>query len=370
MVDRSGFIWTFCPCFKSPRLGITNIVVKFNKSPGRRVTQREIAELAGVSHVAVSYALHRPHESRISEDKRDEIQRIALELGYRSRPISTHTIGFVIPAGMLRLAGSTSVIVHTHEALAERNYRMILVATKGLATEGPLPSLDQKSVDGVIFAEHYPAMHEMLPAEVPWVLMADADEANLPSGIDQVSTDTAGTMAAITRYLLEKGHRSLCMVTGNPGIPFHEHMKTGFKRELRAGGLGENAGHLLEIQGNENIPAPLAKCLTGPDAPTAIVGGSVGKTLVCLNVLQGLGYRVPDQISLISFTDSDELTWMTPPLSATTALGRDMVDCAVDRLLKKLKHPGTPPEQISFTGEIVERGSVANGPGKSETQGV
>ena len=38
------------------------------KTPAR-VTQRDIAEAVGVSHVAVSHVLHRPHQARISAER-------------------------------------------------------------------------------------------------------------------------------------------------------------------------------------------------------------------------------------------------------------------------------------------------------------
>ena len=47
-----------------------------------RVTLRDVAEQAGVSVATVSRALSRPE--MVSDEARDRIQEISLQLGYRS----------------------------------------------------------------------------------------------------------------------------------------------------------------------------------------------------------------------------------------------------------------------------------------------
>ena len=67
-----------------------------------RVTLRDVAEQAGVSVATVSRALSRPE--MVSEDARDRIQEISLQLGYRpSRaprelaPGSSGALGVIVP---------------------------------------------------------------------------------------------------------------------------------------------------------------------------------------------------------------------------------------------------------------------------------
>src|SRR5690606_14495911 len=67
-----------------------------------RVTLRDVAEQAGVSVATVSRALSRPE--MVSEESRDRIQEISLQLGYRhSRiprelaPGSSGTLGVIVP---------------------------------------------------------------------------------------------------------------------------------------------------------------------------------------------------------------------------------------------------------------------------------
>ena len=59
---------------------------------GERVTLRDIARRAGVSHMTVSRALR--NEGSISAERRAEIMRIAREMGYEPDPFLSALVAY------------------------------------------------------------------------------------------------------------------------------------------------------------------------------------------------------------------------------------------------------------------------------------
>ena len=53
--------------------------------PAKRVTIREVADAAGVSPAAVSYALR---GIQVSEETQERVRKVATDLGYEANPIA------------------------------------------------------------------------------------------------------------------------------------------------------------------------------------------------------------------------------------------------------------------------------------------
>ena len=327
-------------------------------SQPERITQQQIAEIVGVSNVTVSNVLHRGRNSRISLEKQREIQRVAREMGYRPRGLNTRTIGFVIASGELHLDVTENEIVYAHETLKARGYRMLFVMIDDANPESLREVLNQKTVDGVLFTCWCGGkIQHLLPDDVPYVLLSE--ERGSPD-IDQVSTDTETMALETTRRLLAMGHKRLCLVTGSPGIGYHERLKRGVAAGLRESGLPPAAASIIEVAHNDEIGTQLIELLNSPTPATAIMAASAGKAMVALNRLQWAGVSVPDQVSLVSFGDSYRLTPLKPAISALTVLDRDMMEQGVERLMQRIKNPLLEPRQIFLSAHYIERDSVAS----------
>ena len=323
-----------------------------------RITQRQIAEIVGVSNVTVSHVLHKPHNARISLEKQQEIIRVAQQMGYQPRSVTTHTIGFVIESGEIHLDATENEIVFAHEILKEHGYRMLFVMMDQERPESLREVLNQKTVDGVLFnCWCNGKVKNLLPDEVPWVLLSE--DEGVGDDVDQVSTDTVKVAMNTTRHLIECGHRRICLVAGSAGIGYHERLKRGMAQAMKAAGLPANHASVIEVYRNDEIGASLVKLMTGVNPPSAIMAASAGKAAVVLNRLLYAGYCVPRDVSLVSFGDSHRLTPLSPSISANTVFDRDVIAHSVERLILRIKSPATPPEKVLLTGQYIERESVA-----------
>ncbi len=63
-----------------------------------RITHQHIADKLGISRTLVTSALHGSSGSRISSERRREIENLAREMGYRPRNMTTRVIACIMPS--------------------------------------------------------------------------------------------------------------------------------------------------------------------------------------------------------------------------------------------------------------------------------
>lgn len=334
-------------------------MAKFSQNSQKRVTQQDIADAVGVSHVTVSHVLHRSQRSRVSSEMQQQILRVAQEMGYQPRGLTTHTIGLVVEPQSIWWEPTASVISFADEILREHGFRAT-VTTLGVENFAQASKLfDQKKVDGVIFTEWQTGAAKYLKSlTVPWVLIADADED--AEQVDQVGMDTVETARRAAAHLIARGHRSFCVLTGLQGIGNHERMKQGIFDALEASGLPRDCAAIIHHDDERELEPELLALMRGENPPTAIIVSNPGGAIVVLNRFQQNGYRVPQDISIISLVDGPRLQSLKPKISATTALGREHIQQAINRLIIKITQPETIPHRVLLPGEIIERNSVCS----------
>lgn len=92
---------------------------------------------------------------------------------------------------------------------------------------------------------------------------------------------------------------------------------------------------------------------------TAIVGFNDTRTYSVMNFLLKNGYRVPEDISVISF---DYLRQMQPYLLPLTSISappdKNMADTAVELLLRRMKNPEAPAESVILPVMIYDEGTT------------
>ena len=329
------------------------------------VTHQAIAEKLGISRAAVTLALHRTHRARINPETRKEILRVARQMGYEPRNITTHTIALVVHSDGLWSDATTSVLMAANELLRAGGYRMSITTLDADSIGEAKNLFHQKAVDGVIFTEWYgKASHCLLSLPVPWVLLADADDVD--EGVDQIAADTVETARRLTEYLISKGHERIFIAAGCSDIGFHQRFERGVRDAFEnarlpasdavtdAVAIDKTAGPPRDV---EDLLLPLLK---GRRPVTAVIAVSPGGALAILNRLQYRGFRVPQDVSIVSLLDSPRLRAFRPAMTTTTMLSPQTVELAARRLIQKITEPETIPARILVPGEVVERDSVVS----------
>ena len=330
-----------------------------------RVTIRDIAERAGVSKGAVSYALNgRPG---VSDDTRDRILTIARELGWypnrAARALSASradACGLVLarPARSLALEPFfMEFIAGVEVELSSRSVALTLQLVDDPRQEIQVYRRwwGEHRVDGVLLLDlrvDDPRVDELVRLGLPAVIVGGplANRA-LPA----VFHDEATVVVDAVQYLAALGHTRIAHVTGVSDFVHTRQRSEAFKRVTTD--LGLVADTIETDYSAEQGTRATRKLLSLPDPPTAIVFDSDLLAVTGLGVAQGMGFAVPDDLSIVGWDDSLISQVVHPPLTAIT---RDITGFGVEaarHLLAAIDGEATGDVETAV-GELTTRGST------------
>jgi len=291
-----------------------------------RVTIRDIAERAGVSKGAVSYALNgRPG---VSDDTRQRILEIARELGwYPNRAARALSAARADACGLV-LARSANVLafepffmqfiagVESELSAHSMALTIQLVRSEEEAVEVYRRWWGERRVDGALMVDlcvDDPRVDELVRLGLPAVVVGGPVPGNV---IPSVWHDEESVVLEAVRYLIALGHERIAHVTGVERYVHTQQRMTGVRRAAAEAGLEPlivETDYSTEAGARET-----RRLLSSPDAPTAIVFDSDLLAVTGLGVAQQMGFAVPDDVSIVGWDDSLISQVVHPPLTAIT----------------------------------------------------
>ncbi|WP_189552140.1 LacI family DNA-binding transcriptional regulator [Streptomyces lavendofoliae] len=293
----------------------------------KRPTMADIARRAGVSKVAVSYALN--DQPGVSEGTRASIKAIAEELGWRpnsaARALSgarAQAVGLVVrrPARTLGVEQFFMEFVSGIEGvLSGRSYALMLqmVETHQQETAVHRRWWGEGRVDGVFLVDLHSAdtrVHAVEELGLPAVVVGPpGTSGSLPS----VWSDDGESVREIVRYLAALGHRRVARVAGPVELAHTAERDAAMLDVCREAGLPEPAVVHTDYTGDEGARAA-RRLLIGPDRPTAMVFDNDIMAVAALSVAQELRLDVPADLSIVAWDESPLTRVVRPALSAVS----------------------------------------------------
>lgn len=333
-----------------------------NANVPRRIRMKDVAERAAVSPSTVSFVLTGRSDMRISEATRQRVLHAAHELNYRPnltarglRTKSSSTIGLVsngivtepYASELIRGALTTA---HDHQQLL-----VLIEAENDRATERRLvQDLVSRQVDGFIYATLLTGQVE-IPSELtghPLVLLNCWAGARTAA----ILPDEVQGGASAASALLAAGHREGIFIVGE--TPAHvlpaQGRRAGVESALVRGGA-KLAGVIECPWWPESAYDALTTFLRGHRPPRAVICMNDRVALGVYQALATAGLGIPDDVSLVSFDDSDLARWLRPQMTSVAMPYAEMGGRAVEALLAA--QPLKGPERIAMP--LRERSSVA-----------
>ncbi|GGK98774.1 LacI family DNA-binding transcriptional regulator [Mangrovihabitans endophyticus] len=333
----------------------------------KRPTIADIAQRAGVSKGAVSYALN--GQPGVSEATRKRIVAIAQEIGFNpnsaARALSGATakaVGLTLcrPARILSIEPFFMGLISGFEAeLAARSYALTLqvVATPENEVEVYRRWWGERRVDGVFVSDlrdddvRIPVLQTL---RLPAVVIGGPGDTG---SITQVWSDDAGAVAEAVRYLVALGHRRIARVGGLPDLLHTQSRTRAFTDVCMALGLETAVTVPSDYTGEEGGRAT-RRLLIGAERPTAIIYDNDVMAVAGLAVAQEMGIRVPADLSIVAWDDSPLCSLVHPSL---TALSRDISEYGAQAARQLLA--AVDGEQVTSveagTAHLTPRGSTA-----------
>jgi LacI family transcriptional regulator len=184
-----------------------------------------------------------------------------------------------------------------------------------------------------------------------------------------ISDDSLGMRLAVD-HLVALGHTRIAHLAGPAGYSTGQARRVGFEQALQAHGLQPAAivdGQAYSIAAGDAAmrqllairPRGRGRERHAVPAFTAVVAANDLIALGALQVLQGAGLQVPQQVSLIGHNDMPLLAQLSPPLTSVRIQHYEMGYRAARLLLEALQGvPGTASTLV-LRPELVVRGSTA-----------
>lgn len=299
--------------------------------PNSRVTISDIAQRAGVSIGAVSFALN--GRKGVSEETRERVLKIANELGWApasaARSLAearTETFGMVLARDPRNLGVESfymQFLAGLEVELARRSYGLLLQVVPSRADE--LAAMEKwrrsRRVDGVLLVDVATDDPRIAlstePGALPVLVVADPSVAG---GLPCVWTDDATSMREAVRYLAGLGHRDVVRVAGLDSLAHTRIRDDAFLDEARQ--LGLDVAILRTDYSPEFGASVTRQALNSATRPTAFVYDNDVMAVAGLTTAMELGLRVPDDVSIVAWDDSVLCEHTFPKL---TALSHDVV---------------------------------------------
>jgi LacI family transcriptional regulator len=290
----------------------------------KKITIRDVAAAAGVSHQTVSRVLN--DHPDVADETRQRVLQVIEELDYRPSAIArsltqqrSHTLA-VVTAG-LDYAGPSRTLSGITEQAERMGYALLLKELARFDAQDLQPllkALIARQIEGLIWAvpevgDNRAWLDDQLegfPAPMVFITM----QARSDVTIIAVDNYAGGRMA--TEHLLQQGYRHVAHITGPLDWWEARQRKAGWHDALRDAGIPPDKGQVeVGDWSSASGEAAIGHLLERhPDLDAVFVGNDQ----MALGVLQTAcrhGIRVPHDLAVVGFDGLPEAAHYWPPLT-------------------------------------------------------
>jgi LacI family transcriptional regulator len=332
----------------------------------QRATLLQVAQRAGVSRSTASFVLTGRHlDMRISEDARQRVLRAAQELDYRPNLMArslrtkiTRTIALV--SDTLACDPYAGQAVHGALAAAVAHGHLLFIGEHEgdpVIEEKLITDFLDRQVDAFVYASMF-TRHVRLPRLLrgrPVVLLNCLTRSARPAQHAIIPDELAAGRSAATT-LLDAGHRHGIHLVGTPvaGVLAGRERLAGIRDGLASSGT-RLAGTITCEWWPDSAYEAVSRALAGGLAPAALICLNDRVALGAYQALRAAGRRIPEDVSVVSFDDSDLAAWLRPKLTSISLPHYELGRQAVERLLG----PPSEPTVSRLPMPVRHRESVA-----------
>lgn len=330
-----------------------------------RPSMKDIAEIANVSTATVSHVINRTRF--VSDDITARVRAAMEEVGYYPNLLArglrnqlTKTIGFIIPdignpyytaltegvEGILKEHGYHMILSNSYEDVA--NEAEIIKLYNSLQIDGlvMVPAPGDQSGLKKLFADRYP------------IMFVDRRPRGLV-GDYAILENEQSTYKAI-RYLIEKGHRRIALVVGDPLLSTSYDRIQGYGRACRDHGIPVDQSLIIPGSFSYDCGYQIAERLVQKDDLTAMFFANEMMTIGAIACLKKHGVKIPKEMAIISCNDSKWTEIADPPLTVVSQPAKELGKRATELLIQRIENGeelAEEPIDICLPTEIIVRQS-------------
>jgi len=340
--------------------------MKINK-PDRQAgvpTLADVARHANVSSATVSRCLNSP--DRVVAETRVRVMQAVNDLGYSpnfgARALAarrTNTIGAIIPT--MDNAIFARGIQAFQEELA-RHKKTLLIASslyREVLEREQIETLIARGAEALLLIGYHrkPEVYAMLaqrkvPALIAWAYHADAPHHS-------IGFDNEAAMNELAKIAIGQGHRHIGFISAHGASNDRARDRVaGVRRAMHEAGIPASEMTLVETEyGIETGGVAFREIMASSRPPTVVFCGNDVLAVGALKTAKAMGLRVPQDVSITGFDDTELATLADPTLTTVHVPHREMGRRAASMIVD-LKSENGQPQNIRLQTDIRLRESL------------
>ncbi|WML49599.1 LacI family DNA-binding transcriptional regulator [Neobacillus sp. PS3-34] len=331
------------------------------------VTIKDVAKMANVAPSTVSRVI--ANSPRISEKTKQKVKEAMDKLGYHPNFIarslasqSTQAIGLVMPSSgdvVFQNPFFPTVLQGISEGAHEKNYALHMTTGKSEieTLDAVIHMVQGRRVDGVVLL--YSKVEDKVISylqgrDFPFVVVGKPYKH--VEEITHVDNDNFRAMRDATEYLIGLGHQQIAFIGGSLDLVVTVDRLLGYERALRGADIPLRNEYIIHEEFlREGGQEAVEELMALEHRPTALVVADDFMALGVLNMLDEMGIRVPEDISVVSFNNVLLSEMSKPPLTSVDINIFDLGYQASKSLIQKIENKGEPTKRIIIAHRLVER---------------
>lgn len=334
----------------------------------KTITIYDIAKEAGVSAATVSRVLTK--SANVRPEKREKVLELVRKYNFKPNALAkgladTKSKVIGILTADVRNPYYAELFVACEQAAQEAGYSVLLFNTLGEIDleERMLEKLQAQRVDAIIQMGgrvddlvsnlEYVELVNQVMASVPVVVTGKLEG----TACSMVRIDSMGAMDLLMDHLIGLGHERIAFVGGNMAVLSTYEKLLRYKQVLKENNIPYDRELILEGSYNEKSGYEQMNRLFEKNIPvTAVVAVNDFAAAGIVRSIMEHGYRIPEDISLVSFDNTYIAELMIPRLTSIdydyAEFGRKLVKTAVDEI-----EGGEGRRFVTVTPVLIERES-------------
>lgn len=327
-------------------------------SPKRKITIEDVARHAGVSISTVSRVMN--NSDYIAEDTKQKVLDTIISMDYRPNALAkglkqmkTNSIGLILSD--LQNPFWLAVLEGIEDACQRAGYSLLILNSRDdTEKEGRnVKEFLMRQLDGIIInpaSEENPLFGALSSEKFPLVFL---NRKVMGIQADTVVVDNIkGTMLAIDHLIrLNKKKIAIFLYPANGISPRLERIE-GYKKAIAAHGLEVEDRLIRIVETKNDCLEHMKQLLEGDDRPDAILSTNNMLTLVILDVLGELGIKVPEDIGLLGYDETEWSKHLNPPLTTVKQPAYEMGSRAAERLFGAIQAKRQGEVQVAETVQL------------------
>ncbi|GGF05780.1 LacI family DNA-binding transcriptional regulator [Hymenobacter cavernae] len=330
-------------------------------------TIKDIARELNISTSTVSRALRGSYE--INPETKRLVMECAERFNYRPNPIAlslkgsaSRAIAVIVP----QIANFFfAQAINGIEAIAyNRGYHVIIFQSHE-SYEREVANVEQsmdRKVDGLLISlssetSKVDHLKEVQQKGLPLVLF---DRVSHQLQATQVVADNFGGAFAATEHLIKSGRRRIAHLTIPPWLSITQERLAGYRAALEQYGLPYDE-QLVRYGtfGPDEVGPMVDELMALTPTPDAFFTASDRLAVGCLTALRQRHLGIPEDVSLIGFTNLNVADLLSPSLSTVVQPAQEIGQVAAERLIDLIeqKQKAAPVSTVKIPTELIIRES-------------